>query len=197
MKRIYLTILIVLNSCTFKNPVQINIDTAESYYWYNNAKIPLKFNPLETFILFTESAKIDSAIQGTVQHSILGEGLVPYTTNPARRNLRWSRLKSSEVVLVKKEDILYQAPSFFNTAEEVVTLSNVFYVKLKQEGDITILDKMAADAGIEIIGSDGSTSLWYMLACTNKSKGNTLEMANQFFESGAYLASEPELLIDN
>ena len=56
---------------------------------------------------------------------------------------------------------------------------------------------MALDAGVEIIGNDGPESLWYMLSCTNKSEGNTLEMANRFFESGAYLASEPELLTGN
>uniref|UniRef100_UPI003F6FA723 S8 family serine peptidase n=1 Tax=Dyadobacter sp. TaxID=1914288 RepID=UPI003F6FA723 len=197
MKRFLLTFVIVLNLCAFTNPTQIIIPIDDPYYWYNNTKIRLQLNPAETFILFSESAKLDPVVDSAIQRTVLGEGLEPYKTKPAKRNLIWARIKSSEILNIKTEDVIYKAPSFFNSYGEVVTLSNVFYVKLRRADDLAILDKMATKADIEIIGSDSPTSLWYMLSCTNKSDGSSLEMANKFFESGAFAASEPELLTGN
>lgn len=37
---------------------------------------------------------------------------------------------------------------------------------------------------------------WFVLSCDNESKGNALEMANSFYESGLFAAAEPDLMED-
>lgn len=39
--------------------------------------------------------------------------------------------------------------------------------------------------------------LWYTLSCTKKSKGNALDMANLFYETGFFESSEPDLMSDD
>lgn len=56
---------------------------------------------------------------------------------------------------------------------------------------------MASDNRITIIGNNEHMPLWYTLACTNEYSGNTLEMANRFYESGKFAAAEPNFLIEN
>jgi hypothetical protein len=39
---------------------------------------------------------------------------------------------------------------------------------------------------VEIVGNNGFMPLWYTLSCSKNSKGNALEMANTFYETGFF-----------
>ncbi len=63
-------------------------------------------------------------------------------------------------------------------------LSNRFSIKLKRVADLGILEKLANENSVEMLGSNEYLERWYELACSSQSKGNSLEMANLFYESG-------------
>jgi subtilisin family serine protease len=92
------------------------------------------------------------------------------------------------------KDILYEAPYYLTPKKKEVGLSHLFYVRLKKSEDISLLEKMALDNNVEILGSYIYTPLKYTLACTKESKGNSLQMANKFYESGFFAVSEPDLM---
>ncbi len=77
-----------------------------------------------------------------------------------------------------------------------IGMSQYIYVKLKQEKDVTILESLASENMVEVIGNDKFMPLWYILSCDKSSKGNALEMANLFYESGYFESAEPDLMVD-
>lgn len=93
--------------------------------------------------------------------------------------------------------IIYISPFFLCGKEEEVGLSHLFYVRLFKSEDLTILENIAKENNVEIIGNNKFMPLWYTLACTKKSVGNAIEMANLFYESGKFNAAEPDLMVDD
>lgn len=96
---------------------------------------------------------------------------------------------------MKIAEIIYAAP-FFHANGKEVGLSQFFYVKLKGEHDFKVLENLAKESKVEIVGNDSFMPLWYVLSCDNNSKGNALEMANLFYETGKFMAAQPDLMVD-
>lgn len=67
-------------------------------------------------------------------------------------------------------------------------------MKLKNGDDINKLTELAHSNNVEIIGNNEYMPLWYTLACTKKSKGNALELANKFYETNLFAESQPDLM---
>jgi subtilisin family serine protease len=95
------------------------------------------------------------------------------------------------------DEIIYNVPFFSNSQNEDIGLSHLFYVKLNKKEDLKILDELSLTHNVEIIGSNKFMPLWYTLSCTKRSTGNALTMANLFFETGLFSASEPDLMVDD
>lgn len=106
-----------------------------------------------------------------------------------------SSMKANNFSLV--ENVVYQAPFFKTKNGGEVGLSHIFYVKLGTSSDLVHLKKLAIEHNVNILGSNKFMPLWYTLACSKKSNGNALAMANLFYETGFFLASEPDLMVDN
>jgi hypothetical protein len=94
------------------------------------------------------------------------------------------------------ESVLYEVTGFKLTnpggSNPENCPSHVFYVRLFEEADLAALQNLAAENRITIRGSSNLT-LWYILECSKESAGNALQMANLFYETGLFLAAEPEL----
>lgn len=69
-------------------------------------------------------------------------------------------------------------------------------MKLKGEHDFKVLEDLAKESKVEIVGNDSFMPLWYVLSCDKNSKGNALEMANLFYETGKFMAAQPDLMVD-
>lgn len=65
-------------------------------------------------------------------------------------------------------------------------ISNLFYIVLKPETTLAQLEKLANENNVEMLGFNTTNKKLYYLACTDNSKGNALEMANLFYESGLF-----------
>ena len=67
----------------------------------------------------------------------------------------------------------------------------MFNVILKPETTQKQLEELVEKNSVEMIGVSKLISCQYYLACTTKSKGNSLEMANLFYESGLFCEASP------
>jgi hypothetical protein len=56
------------------------------------------------------------------------------------------------------------------------------------------LEKISKEYNVGIIGKVPIRPLWYVVACTKKSKGNALAVANSFYESGQFDGAEPAFI---
>lgn len=188
------------NTTTSRNVTMSSYD----YYWYDNEKIPLFKNNNRKYILIESSSEgrfYDIILRSNAK---LAKRLEPFafskTTQPrsAVKNdsLKWAIVETSVELKRIGSSIIYEAPFFsFTNGGEEYGLSHLFYVKLKRSEDITMLEMIAKESKVQIIGNNSYRPLWYKLACNNMSLGNSLEMANRFYEAGCFEASQPDLMV--
>ena len=74
---------------------------------------------------------------------------------------------------------------------ESVGTSNLFYVKLKQTADYSILVAEAAKKKLTIERSVASDGIWYCLRTSASTPENTVELSNYFFETGKFADVDP------
>lgn len=73
----------------------------------------------------------------------------------------------------------------------VNSYSNHFYVKVKNENDITDLAKLIKLTNTEMVQQNGFMSKWFTVKTTKHSKGDAMQMANYFKESTLFDFAEP------
>jgi len=82
---------------------------------------------------------------------------------------------------------LYWSPVYYLVDGESCELrmTTMFTVILKTSTTVQQIAELAEKNAVEMLGFDkyDDTPNWYHLACTHRSKGNSLEMANLFYES--------------
>ena len=76
----------------------------------------------------------------------------------------------------------------------VNSYSNIFYVKVKNPSDISDLNKILIDTHTRIRAQDRFMKDWYSIFADKNSQGDALEMANYFYETGLFAASEPNII---
>ncbi len=188
-------------------PIKIDAQSNEYYYWYKNEKKPLSLNSTKNYVLIetglekqnlSERLRISISKIGEIKNLNLRNTLNLYNKSQSYGTSNWtivSDVNQSEKLDI--EEVKYIAPFFFSEDGDELGLSHLFYVKLKKPDDILELEKLAINNGVEIVGSNRFMPLWFTLACDRDSKGNALEMANLFFETGIFKASQPDLMVTN
>ena len=186
--------------------ISMGLSAQNDYYWYRGQKIALKELSSKRFIL-VESSEDNLSIEQSLKTS--GVTVIKFDKTNVSTSLKsykhlqpkeinWAVIEDNSFTnLGSKKKILYDAP-FYLTSEKVEAgLSNLFYVKLNKAEDLDLLEKLALENNVEILGNNKFMPLWYTLSCTNKSKGNALQMANIFYETYLFSASEPDLMTDD
>ncbi|RRD88055.1 peptidase S8 [Bacteroides heparinolyticus] len=174
---------------------------ATDYYWYQGQKIGLNKNDSKKFILFKQESrmKLSTNLANLKFPDSFSEVKMSSKIKRSKASassvssLMWASVETSESLL-KNSEILYEAPYFTTGDGYELGLSHLLYVKLKSEKDVEQLTKMANKFNVELIGNNEYMPLWYTLGCTKSSKGNALEIANIFYETGLFAEAQPDLM---
>ena len=180
-----------------------------SYYFYDheNKKVYLSLDTKYAFISLKEpmapAAILRNDVKTTEFKSDLSSKKQKATRDRFYSELSFSKKISDEQYFQMLSDIKSQnkdaivAPYFNDQYGSKLGLSNFFYVKLKSEKDVALLEKTATEMGSIIISQDEFMPLWYTLSVTETSELNALESANFFHESGLFSSAEPDLMAEN
>jgi hypothetical protein len=76
----------------------------------------------------------------------------------------------------------------------VNSYSNIFYVKIKDANDTSDLNNTLLETDTWIREKNQFMDDWYSVFTDKNSKGDALEMANYFYETGLFAASEPDII---
>jgi len=76
----------------------------------------------------------------------------------------------------------------------VNSYSNIFYVKVKDVNDTTALNNTIRETNTWIREQNEFMEDWYSVYANKNSKGDALEMANYFYETGLFVTSEPDII---
>lgn len=172
MKRSLISILCLLSIAGY----------SQDYYWYKDRQISLERGN-QLFIIYE-----DDFLKESDKQQIIESEAVFYDEIP---NLKWGTTKP-DAVIEDMEHVHYCTPSY-KTSHDDMFLTNQFYVKLKSEDDVTLLQEMAEQNQAEIV-EKGDFENWYILRCKLDPPLNALELANLFHETGLFAASEPEFI---
>ena len=80
--------------------------------------------------------------------------------------------------------------------DKIRKVSRRFYVKLKNEDDYSKLDSASILNRVTILGEVPSCENWYELEVSNLSIGNSITVANTFWETGLFADIDPGFLFD-
>lgn len=180
----------------------LGMNAQNHYYYYKGNKVPLTLDRTSVNLSFLENFN---------EKSVSGLNLEPIiiktenTTGKIKRfaivkfknrltDIEYSKVMNS---LNSIPTIIKAQPNFITEKGVEVGMSDYFYVKLKNSGDLKLLQKLAAESDVEIVEQNKFMPLWYTLRCTKKTVQNTLEIANDFFEAGYFASSAPDLLSDD
>lgn len=157
------------------------------YYWSSGKKIYLSVVPNKYFVLFDESVLPNSEL---LLSNLQSADLNLTNINSSGTNEGTCFMAGADYDIVESYDsnIIYAAPYLSNSRDEF-GLTNLFYVKLKDESDQTLLYDFARDNNVNIV-KENILPLWFTLECTDESLGNALELANLAYESGMFDASD-------
>lgn len=159
------------------------IVSAQDYYWYDGVKILLERGNQE-YIIYDDSLLLESD-----KEKLIESGNVSY---PEMVNLKWGTTQPN-AVLEDVEHVFYRMPSYKDGEGSNMFVTHRFYVRLKNNNDLSLLQSMAKQYNAEI-EKESALPLWYILRCGLQSSFNALNLANLFHESGQFSVAEPEFI---
>lgn len=187
-------------------PKTRSVDSGQlDYYWYQGKKIFLKQKATKQYVLFHAEKEpvVAKAVRKTGVNSYASKEfkltcVKAMSKATKAKNLKWCIVQNGNAYikdLAKSSDIEYSAPFFEDIDNgEDVGISHLFYVKLKTKEDRDLLIDLASKLKVEVLGNNEYMPLWYTLSCDVNSAGNSLQMANAFYESGLFEAAEPAFM---
>ena len=90
---------------------------------------------------------------------------------------------------------IYWAPYYQTKDGYEVGLTEGLAVKLNPKTSIKQILTLLNKYSVEMMGADKYLPGWFMLVCTNRSKGNSLELANIFYRSGLFEETAPDFIV--
>ena len=196
MKKTILIVFVLLFPC------EQLMSENNCYWYYGNKKIYIKELKTKRYLLF--DSKTDDFIANKeignenirtniLEKSYIKAGLKLHK-DYKEKDYKWA-IDSGSNISKPVNSAIYQ--TYFYIVEDgvAVGLSHLFYVQLKDSVDIALLEKLAFENNVEIVGNNEFMPLWYTLSCSNKSNGNALEMANLFYETMLFEVCEPDFMV--
>ena len=159
------------------------IVSAQDYYWYDGTKIPLERGNQE-YIIYDDSLLLESDKEKLAYCEVV--------SYPEMANLKWG-ITQPNAVLEDVEHVFYRMPSYKDGEGSNMFVTHRFYVRLKNNNDLSVLQNLAKQYNAEI-EKESTLPLWYILRCGLQSSFNALELANIFYETELFAASEPEFI---
>jgi Subtilase family len=184
--------------------------TVRPFYYYKSEKIFLEPNPGKLLVVMNDSTqKNDNDILRTLGLDARAKVKKNQKDNLSNKGaVVWTELEISGQSDVNTTNTLIsdlnqntnvkRANPYFRTKNGAdIGLSHLFYIKLKSAADYSKLSQMVLSTQTEIGWQNEFNPLWYTLAVNKKSKGNALEMANYFFETGYFEIVEPSFVYND
>ena len=171
------------------------------YYYYNNNKVFLNLDRT-SLTLITENDFLKSSVSSL---SLKEFNLEQENLNT---NYKFSKTEFQQTpstieyfqkinLLNSNPKIIKANPNFTNSIGQKFGLSNYLYIKLKNSSDYQLLVSKSQEKNIAIVEQNQFMPLWFTLKITKNTIGNTLEVANQLYETGFFASCQPDFLSDD
>jgi len=173
------------------------------YYWYDGKKIFLTQVENRSFIIYRISDK--SSLRASLNkrgvdldsskaHEYRLGALKPYgNASDSFSNCEWAEVEINYKTALVIPEVIYATP-FYSSNGRSFPLTNLVYVSFNGYSELFLLEKLAKEYNVEIIGqiiTQTDAFILFVVACTKDSKGNALEVSNWLYESGVFRFTDP------
>ena len=165
----------------------------ELFYYYKGNPVLLNVNS-QHFLVYADANRISAEL--FAKEFRISEWIEDgrYGIIEAQVNIPNNNYDSVINVLKTKEYIIDLEPVVGNSV--FVNTSRLFYVKLHNTSDYSILCSTASVTGVEISGEVSFCDKWYELRVNKNSAGNSIEVANIFWETGHFADIDPGFILN-
>ena len=177
--------------------------TGSYYYYYKNRQIIVSLDSTALGLLTNDTSIVNYLGLNAEEKAKIAFSTVKNSSN----NYYYSKVVfPNNSTLHNKENLLNvqrgnskikTLPCFKTKRGIKVGLTNRFYVQIGSHNDTISLFEYARRNGIIVVGNVPYMDDWYVLSCPIDSSFNALEIANKFYESGLFSATEPEFVYQN
>jgi subtilisin family serine protease len=185
-----------------------SLKSQNDHYWYNDKKFYLEDYNKKNYIVvdstITNKDELIKALDDTslsviyfTQTNVLNIiNVYDSTLTEKQYAIIQSQGNIDEKELEKNSVVNYVGPYYksYNHGASEFGISRLFHVMINDQNDTVLLDSMANDHNVTILGNNVYLPLIYTLECTNQSTGNALKMANLFYESNLYSFAQPSTI---
>lgn len=186
MSKGYILIVLLLISCSIGS-----ISAQTTYYYYKGNKIPLMIDDNKVCLSMPKDRRAvskellkDVQVLDTIRDTVFDISVI------LQSDLKHlSASKSWE----KEAKSILLSPIYRTNEGREVYLTPYLYVKLKREQDIDILASYAKYYNLRIVKRNSFLPLWYILSISQQTAKNSLDIANDLWESGNFADSSPDL----
>jgi serine protease len=198
MNKLYFSFVVFLLALTMNAQ---SAGSSEYYYYYKNQKVYLTVDKSKVNIITSANFQKNSI-------SNLGFQDFNLETINGSTAKKIGKLESTATLtdaqFNQKLNSLRQKPNikniglYFKTGEttESIGTSNIFYVKLNNASDHTLLQQTATQKGVQIERQIPNMPQWYVISVDNASVGTALKMSNEFYETGLFADVDPAFMFD-
>jgi hypothetical protein len=173
------------------------------YYYYKGEKIYLTID-MEKLNISTFNDFQSSSISNLNFNTF---DLVNDTKTIDGETLKFARLSfvttPTEIEFYQTVNALKNNPAIRNVAyyyertnAESIGTSNIFYVKLKNANDYNLLEQVATNKNVVILHQNQFMPIWYKLGLKRTTIGTSLELSNEFYETGLFADVDPAFMFD-
>ena len=178
-------------------------DESYDYYWCNGVKFPLTKDDSKSYVVM-DSEKLESFRNSTTcvikgvkaLNNYSAAGVKPSKVRESKIDLVSFIMDNTSKANVNPDDIIYEAPYFKADDGSEIGITNFLSVRLKKGLNIETLYEKVEEFNLEFLGENEHDPSIQILICTKDSKGNALEMANFFYESGICEYATPGFIVE-
>lgn len=179
----------------------LNAQNNDYYYYYKGEKIDLALDK-KRFNLFIEDTIGNEVIvnlgieTNEIQNAnFLGQSvsksLIEYTTEPSELEFK------QNLSLLLSQNEVRNFSLYFELSNGIsVGTSTLFYIKLRDEDDFNLLQQIAVEKNATILQQNEFMPLWYKLFVNPNSLKSSIELANEFYETGYFEEVDPAFILD-
>ena len=161
------------------------------FYYYKGNKIPLTQNGNKVVV------NIPKENEGIIERIHANAQILDSIKDETFHSVIISRSDFEMLTLCdfweKDADSVILTSSFFTENKDEVFSTPYLTVRLKKENDKDLLTSYAESYKIWIVRNSPLMPLWYILSLTLESEKNSVDIANELYETGLFASSEPDL----
>ena len=173
---------------------------AQMSYYYKGEKIKLTVDRNFVHIIADEDFIKSSSLKQLFQRfdieldsSSRVRDMVKLRLNSMPETQEYSKIVEA---LKQSGQIKYVFPFLERGNVPSIGTSDVFYVKLKEIADTTLLKKIAEERNVQIVQQVPYMPLWYILSVRNSNLGNSIIATNYFFETEHFEDVDPAFMFN-